>query len=260
MLSAAGFYLTALTLSLASIGLCALVNGDTVHRRGRSWRSLGLIVGTLALALALASPLDELADRYFSAHMVEHELFMYTIPLAWLAADPLPLLVPGFRRLPSRWRRSIGDASVRYLSLLHYVDGLRRPVAAFMLSASVLWVWHTPTLYDLALRNPLAHTLEHASFLGTAILYWQPLFNGKHRESIRLRSNGQRTLYLVAGGMQSGILGALIALKDHVIYTGYLAQHSANARVVLADQQLGGAIMWFSGAAFCCAIAALIMK
>jgi cytochrome c oxidase assembly factor CtaG len=219
-----------------------------------------LIVATLALALALASPLDELADRYFSAHMVEHELFMYTIPLAWLAADPLPLIIPRFRRLPSRWRRSIGHASVRYLPFLRYVGCWRRPVPAFMLSGLVLWAWHTPTLYDFALWNPLAHTLEHASFLGTAILYWRPLFNEKHRGSMWLRSNAQRTFYLVAGGMQSGLLGALIALEDHVIYTGYLAQHSVNAGAVLADQQLGGAIMWFSGAAFCGAVAALVMR
>lgn len=259
-LSAGGCYLSAVALSLASIGICAPVTGNMVHRPGRFWRWLGLIVGVLALALALVSPLDELADRYFSAHMVEHELFLFTIPLAWLAADPLPLLVPKFRLLPSNWRRSIGRFSMPYLPFLRGIGVLGRPFPALLLSGLALWAWHAPALYDLALRNPWAHALEHAFFLGTAILYWRPLFNGKHRGGVWLWSNAQRAFYLVAGGMLSGILGALIALEDHVVYTGYLAQHAANVGTVLADQQMGGAIMWFSGAAFCGAVAALVMK
>ena len=252
-------YLASFALSLASLGLCARMDVETARRPGDPQRPLGLAVAALALALALASPLDDFGDRFFSAHMVEHELFLYTIPVALLAAQPLPLALVGVRRLPSTWRRSVGQVSIRYPGFLRTIARLGRPIPAFMLSGLALWAWHAPTLYDLALRNQWAHALEHASFLATALVYWRLLLNGK-RHVAALGSNAKRALYLIAGGMQGGLLGALIALSGHVIYTGYLADPSASIEAVLADQQLGGAIMWFSGPVFCGAIAAVVMR
>jgi len=65
-------------------------------------RLLGIVVAVLAGMLVLFSPLDELSDRFFSAHMVEHELLLFTMPIALLAAHPLPIaLVAPWRLLPS---------------------------------------------------------------------------------------------------------------------------------------------------------------
>jgi putative membrane protein len=246
-------YLAAFALSLASLFACARGNTEAGHRFDAPLRLLGFIVAALALALTLASPLDELASHRFSAHMIEHVLFLYTIPLALVAAQPLPVAVREFRRLPLSLRRSFGRRVWRNL------DRLNHPIPAFMLSALTLWVWHTPPLYDLALRSQTAHVLEHASFLGTSILYWRQLLNGR-RSAGALNSNAKRALYLIAGGMQGGLLGAFIALSDHVIYTGYLLTPQASLEAALADQQLGGAIMWFSGPVFCGVLAALVMR
>lgn len=250
-------YLAAFTLSLASVGICAARTAETVPRPIDPQRVLGLIVAVLALALALASPLDDLGDRFFSAHMVEHELFLYTIPVALLAAQPVPVALINFRRLPSTWRRSVGQAT-RHAWCLLALSRLGRPIPAILLSTTALWVWHAPSLYDFALRNEWAHDLEHVSFLATALAYWRPLLDVGRRPA--LDSNAKRALYLIGGAMQGGLLGALIALSERVIYTGYLTPRGASIATVLADQRLGGAIMWFSGAVFCCAIAAAVMR
>lgn len=251
-------FLAAFTLSLASLGVCAARSAEIVPRPGDPQRVLGIVVAVLALALALAPPLDDLGDRFFSAHMVEHELFLYTIPVALLAAQPVPLALINFRRLPSIWRRSVGQAT-RHARFLRALSRLGRPIPALLLSTAALWVWHAPSLYDVALRNEWVHDLEHVSFLATALVYWRPLLDFRRR-SPALDSNAKRALYLIGGAMQGGLLGALIALSERVIYTGYQTPPGASVAAVLADQRVGGAIMWFSGAAFCCAIAAAVMR
>jgi putative membrane protein len=251
-------YLAAFALSIAALVVCARATAETRHARCNPRETPGLVVAALALVLALASPLDELSDHLFSAHMVEHELFLYTIPLALLASRPALLAFVNLRRLPLRWRRSLGQVSSQHPGWLDVASYIGRPLPAFLLSGLVLWGWHAPALYDLALRNGWAHALEHLCFLATALLYWRPLLSSTRRAM--LGSNARRALYLIAGGMQGGLLGAFIALSGHVIYAGYLAQPGAAAVAVIGDQQLGGAIMWFSGAVFCGAMAAITMR
>lgn len=65
-----------------------------------------------------------------------------------------------------------------------------------------------------------------------------------------LDTNAKCVLYPLAGAMQGGLLGALIALSDHVLYSGYLIETHKSVEAVLADQRLGGMIMWFSGPLF----------
>ncbi len=35
--------------------------------------------------------------------------------------------------------------------------------------------WHVPQAYELALRSPGWHEVEHACFLGTSLLFWFPV-------------------------------------------------------------------------------------
>jgi putative membrane protein len=252
-------YVAAVIISLASISICVHLNVTTLRRSNSVPRVLAFVVAMLALALALASPVDRLSERLFSAHMIEHELLLYTVPVALQSAYPMPLAIAVLRRLPLDWRRPVGRLLNRHPSFSRTLWRLVHPASALMLSSSALWAWHVPPLYDLALRNEAAHALEHICFLATAFLYWRPLLM-QDRYTPALNSNAKRALYLIAGGMQSGLLGALITLTRHVIYTGYLGQPFASTATVLADQQIGGAIMWLSGPFFCGALAAAVMR
>ncbi|MGH9765635.1 MAG: cytochrome c oxidase assembly protein, partial [Blastocatellia bacterium] len=135
---------------------------------------------------------------------------------------------------------------------------LGHAVSALILSSLCLWIWHLPLLYDFALQHPIAHIAEHLSFLVTFLLYWRPLV-GRAGMTL-LASNGSRSLYVIIGGMQGGVLGALIALSDHVIYTAYLFANPASTATAIADQRIGGAIMWFSGPLFYGTAAAIVMR
>src|SRR5207245_1021158 len=96
-------------------------------------------VGLLApapawVAVALLSPLAVLDDELFWVHMVQHELFIFAAPPLFLAGA-IPFLTP--RALPTVVGR--------------LVRPLTRPLVALSCSTAVLWLWHAPTAYDLAL-------------------------------------------------------------------------------------------------------------
>src|SRR5436190_10394318 len=74
------------------------------------WQLLCGAAGFLVLALTLLSPLHEIGERLFSAHMIEHEVLMaVAAPIVVLARPALPILwgIPRFAR------RAIGITSRR---------------------------------------------------------------------------------------------------------------------------------------------------
>src|SRR2546430_8246768 len=57
------------------------------------WEFLAFQASLLALFLALASPLDALAELLLQVHMIQHLVLMMVVPpLLWLGAPMLPLL------------------------------------------------------------------------------------------------------------------------------------------------------------------------
>lgn len=203
------------------------------------WRTAAFGSGVLVLAIALVSPLDTAAAERFSLHMVQHLLLIVVAP---------PLLVAGAAEtaflwgLPPRWRRGYGRftrAAAGWLTSTDRAAGNRALVVA--LATGVLWVWHVPALYDLAVRNEPVHFAEHLSFLVTAVLFWMTV--------LRLRpgpraANGARILSVFAMALQGAMLGALITFAAEPLYASYRSGSGVADLDPLADQQLAGLIMW----------------
>src|SRR2546425_7855271 len=207
------------------------------------WRYLvAWLAGLVVVAVALLSPVAALDAELFWVHMVQHELFIFAAPPLFLAGA-IPFLTP--RALPTVVGR--------------LVRPLARPLVALSGSTAVLWLWHAPTAYDLALAREPVHRLEHLSLLGVYLVYWRPLMRTGGPFPV-LRSGASRALYLLAGGTQSAVLGALLAFAGTPYYRHYMATASAWGFTPLADQALGGAVMLFSGAAVCVAAAALTIR
>lgn len=217
-----------------------------IHRRStrRAWTLLAAFTGGLvAIALALMSPIGANDERLFSMHMLEHDLLIWiAAPLLLLGALPL---LPDARQLPAALRRP--------LALLTH------PALALGISSVMLWAWHAPAFYGLALTNPIVHEVEHVCFVGGYLLFWWPLIAPPMAVG-RLHSNVARAVYLLAGATQSALLGAVILFRSSVIYSHYLHIPGATLSSVLVDQRLAGAIMWFPGAAVFALAAALAMK
>lgn len=253
------WYVAILALTVASVFVWAQSEWGHNSRFNLWHRLLSACVAAAGLAVPIYHRFDELCDQSFAAHMAEHGLFIYAIPIALLVARPIALVFEGLRSLSPTIRYSLAHGLKTIVVMAEPFAIMGHPASAFILSSACLWLWHIPALYDYALQHRIVHALEHLSFLLTFLLYWRPLVERRFGV-VALKSNLCRAIYIIAGGMQGGLLGALITLSNHVDYTAYLFDRPASAAAVLADQRIGGAIMWFSGPLFYAIAAALVMR
>lgn len=229
----------ALSLLLYGVGFARLWRRARLGR-GAMLRQAGWFGGGwIALAVALASPLDAAGGFLFSAHMVQHELLM--IVAAPLLVLGRPLGTWGWA-LPRRWLKPIG-AGLHARPVRAAWRGLTRPLNAWLLHFAALWLWHVPALFQAALRHPAVHALQHLSFLFPALLFWWAVL-GETRAG---GSRGAAIAYLFTTMLHTGALGALFAMSGRVWYPAYAGGASAYGLSALEDQQLGGLIMWVPG-------------
>ncbi|WP_137787802.1 cytochrome c oxidase assembly protein [Sphingomonas sp. 3P27F8] len=209
--------------------------------RGEFGRRGGLfLLGWLLLTLALVSPLHEAGERSFAAHMFEHELIMLAAAPCLVLARPAVILLWGF---PDPARGPVGALARRgwFKAIWHR---LTEPVTATTLQAVVLWAWHSPSLFDMALENEAWHAVQHASFLVSALLFWTAVLNSRQGP----QGYPLAALCLFATSIVSGALGALMAFSQSPWYAPYAALGLAPFGLTPAeDQQIAGLIMWVPG-------------
>ena len=195
-------------------------------RPSRAGASSPSIWARYACCLALVSPLDALADNWlFSAHMAQHMLLTFVAPPLWLVGLPEWLV----RQLvPQRWLAAV-----------------TQPVTAFMIFNGVMWAWHVPAAYDAALRYPALHILEHLT------LHWaRPSSAGGRcwgRGPPARMPPPLRMAYLIPSLFACTALAGLITLSSVQLYSFYGQAAWQWGLAPLADQQIGGLIMWLPG-------------
>jgi cytochrome c oxidase assembly factor CtaG len=231
---------------LAAVAALYALGAWRLSRRARgtvAWpRPASATVGLVAVAAALVSPLDSLADRSFLAHMVQHMLLMMVAAPAMLLADPLPVVLWA---LPLPARARVARVLTRGSPVRRLWAAATGTALAWLAHAGTLWFWHVPAVYDAALANRLVHDVEHVSFFVAALLFWWPVVHPAPRVR-RPTPYPARIVYLVLAAFQGAALGLLLALAPSVLYQTYAAAHP-DVVAALDDQAAGGMVMWGVG-------------
>ena len=157
------------------------------------------------LLVAFVSPLCALSSALFSARVVHHVLIIAVA--APLLSQSLPIKAP---------------------------QGMAWPFAA---STLILWFWHLPVAYDLALSNTLVYWVMQLSLLGSATWFW-------HAVLAKEAGTVAGVVFIIASFSQMGMLGALLTFSPFVLYAAHALAPFAWGMTPLQDQQLGGMIMW----------------
>jgi putative membrane protein len=192
------------------------------------WRQLSFTAGVLVMFVALATPLDTLADTYlFTAHMLQHLLLT-------LAAAPLLLLgLPGWLVRPLL-------SATRLTGFVHWA---RHPLVAFFGFNLIFALAHVPSFYELTLASEPLHAAEHLVFVGTAMLMWIPVLSPVPDIAAPYPPLGQ-VLYLFLQTVPASLLGALLSATSSPYYPTYVLAPRIVSLSALEDQQLGGLLMW----------------
>ena len=226
------------------LALAALWYGAGYLRLRRRARALHrteaacFVAGWLVLAAALVTPLHAAGERSFAAHMLEHELLMLVAAPLLVLSRPLGVALWAF---PPRLRQALATGVAAILGAPWRL--LTAPVVATLLQAAVLWLWHAPRLFDLALARDGWHVVQHLCFLLSALLFWWAMLHGHAARRVGIAVG---CLFFTA--TVSGALGALMAFSGSPWYAGYAASGlDAFGLTPAEDQQLAGVLMWVPG-------------
>ena len=212
--------------------------------------SIAFACGWLCAFIALVSPLHPWGEVLFSAHMTQHELLMLVSAPLFVIGRPFVAAMWAF---PSKTRP-------RLIPVLHNAPlkrswrFLTAPFVAWAVHAIALWTWHIPALFQATLRSDSVHTLQHASFFLSALLFWWSIIYSRRGA----HAYGAGVLYLFTTSIHSGLLGVFLTLTSRVWYPAYSETTASWGLSPLEDQQLGGLIMWIP-AGLVYIVAALIM-
>ncbi|MDG4895439.1 cytochrome c oxidase assembly protein [Mesorhizobium sp. WSM4976] len=231
-----------ITLPLAAIALIYALGAARLWRRsgrGRPERlrqALLFAAGWSGLTVALVSPIHALGERVFSAHMIEHELLMAVAAPLLVASCPGAALMWA---LPASLRR--GTRSLTHGRTLQAVWVLAaRPLSATVLHGIAIWVWHIPALFEAALQQGVLHYAQHASFLGTALLFWWVLLP----RSWQQKTYGISVMHLFFTSLHTGLLGVLLLVSPKLWYPENGSGAALWSLSPIEDQQLAGLVMW----------------
>jgi putative membrane protein len=222
-----------LALILATYVTGALRRG---HLSSLFWKHASFAAGWLSLFLALTSPIHELGEQLFSAHMLQHEIMILVSAPLISASHPgatcLWAFAPRHRAHVGGWIHKVESSAI--------VSFFTAALSAWLLETVTLWIWHIPALYDATLSSDWIHAAQHLSFFLSAVLFWSALY-GVGRSAM---SYGVGTLYVFAAAAQCTALGALLTFSSILWYPAYATTTTGWGLTALQDQQLGGVIMW----------------
>ena len=200
-------------------------SGDT--RTHDFLRALAFAAGLALVVVALMSPIDRLGEeRLFTMHMVQHLLLADLAPVLLLVGLSRAFLRPAVRRLRPLEER---------------LGPLAHPVTALVLYVGLMWLWHVPAMYELALDHAWAHALEHASFFTAGMAFWWYLVEPVPP---RHRLTGPWALwYLATAKILMGILGLILAFSPDALYSTYEDAPRTWGLTAIEDQNVGGLVM-----------------
>jgi putative membrane protein len=210
-----------------------------------SWRVWCFLGGLVSLYIAVGSPIDALDDVLLTAHMTQHLIFMSVAPPLLLLGAPV---VPLLRSLPRGLLRDALGPLFRKTWLHRLFRLLTHPVFAWLAMNIAYLGWHIPQAYELALRSDAWHTLEHACFFVTGLLFWFPVI--QPWPSVSRGSRWALLPYLIGADLVNTAFSASLSFAGKVIYPSYAAAPRVFDISPLADQAAAGALMWVIGSIF----------
>ncbi len=179
----------------------------------------------LLLSIALVSPLCRLSAALASAHMIQHLVLVALAPPLIVAAAPVRTIGAGLRR-SAQAMSAIGRRELQW----------NRPLLAAGVYGFLIWFWHVPGAYELALTSAVWHVAYLSSLIVVSLWFWACV--------VRASSLGATVLALLLTMVHTGLLGALLTFAAWPLYPIMGSGAIASGLSPIEDQQLAGLIMW----------------
>jgi putative membrane protein len=187
-------------------------------------RQAAFYSGVALIVAVLVSPLAELADELFWAHMVEHLVIADLGALLLVLGLTGPLLAPVLR-----------------IGLFDRLRVLTHPLVALPLWAIDLYAWHVPALHEAALHHDGVHALQHLCFVFFGANVWMCLFGPLPQPA--WFGTGWKAGYIIAVRLVGAALANAFLFGGGAFYDAYAAGEAAHGISPGDDQVVAGSIM-----------------
>jgi cytochrome c oxidase assembly factor CtaG/ferredoxin len=214
------------------------------HRFGPS-QLVAFYAGLITILIALISPLDAFAGWLLTVHMIQHLLLMMVAPPLILYGAPYVPLLFG---LPIKFLKEAVGPFLSWQLLRRIGRFILHPIFCWSAFAFTNIAWHLPSMYELALRSPGWHQVEHLCFLATALLFWWPVI--QPWPWVASTPRWTTILYLFLADFQNTALSAFLVFYERVLYPSYQTVPRLTGMTALEDQAAAGAIMWVVSSIF----------
>ena len=194
------------------------------HRPVPAWRQVCYASGLIVLLIAFSPPVDHISDQLLLAHMAEHLLIGDIAALLLVLGMTGPLMAPLLRNPVI--------ARLRFLT---------HPVVAIVVWAVNFYAWHSPYLYQEALRHDALHAFEHFTFLAFGIAMWMALLGPLPKPG--WFGNGARLVYIVVVRLIGTVLANILIFGGTVFYPYYRPGDAHWHISSIADQVTAGGLM-----------------
>lgn len=184
------------------------------------------LLGVLALLLAEAWPLHEIAEQYlFSGHMVQHILFAFVAP---------PLLLLG---MPVWMFRALLGKGLRF-ELFRF---LSKPVIAFLLFNGVIAAMHWSPVVNLQSASPVFHFAFHFVMISAGVVMWSNVVSrlpelGRMTEPVKM-------MYLFLMSIIPTVPASFLTFSESSLYSTYADAPRLWGISVITDQRVAGLLM-----------------
>jgi putative membrane protein len=196
-------------------------------QRPTARQGIAFVAAWLTTLIAVSGPLDELSRaRSFSAYIFQQMLLVFVAP-------PLLLLgLPGWMLRPLMLNRYVEPVARR----------ITRPLFAFLLFAATFTLIHYPTVCDRVCHVYPFYGNLLTLLLCVGTLLWWPLLSPLP-EYPRMTYPVQ-IMYLFLLMIPMTAVAAPITMASSVLYVFYMGGTHPLGLTPMADQVLGGLIMW----------------
>ncbi|WP_303830993.1 cytochrome c oxidase assembly protein [Asticcacaulis taihuensis] len=179
--------------------------------------------GLALLWAALQTGLDYFAEHLFWVHRLQH--------LALHHAGPLLIIIarPQIRR--PAWLTLI----------LRRLKWLNHPVAAPLIFSGLIAIWLVPSIHAVAMLDVHLYHLMNWTMAINGLMFWQAVLLGGASPFVRMAMTAAVMPIQI-------ILGLMLVSASVDLYPIYALCGRPGALTPLADQQLGGLILWWPGA------------
>jgi len=200
-------------------------------------------LGLISLYIVSQTDFDYYAEHEFFMHRIQHVVLHHLGPFLIALGRPGTALAAG---MPAAWRRC-AEKLLRSPPVQILTGFMNNPVIAVLLFIGLIVFWLIPPIHFIAMLDWRLYRLMNWGMAINGLMFWNLVLNNYAVRPANL-SPACRIAMMLAVIPPQIVIGALLFFTPYELYPIYSLCGRAFGMSALADQQLGGLILWIPAA------------